>query len=297
MGMEEINSKMEDIIAFSELEGFIDQPFKTYSSGMQARLTFATAVSVEPEILILDEALSVGDVAFQRKCYAQMKKLRSSGATILLVSHDTNAVASFCDRAILMELGNIALDDVTKKVINAYYQTIYNEIRSQEKVVGTANKAKDYLQAVDSAPGTAARLTQCTIYNLEWSAVTLLESCGTYYFVLEACFYQNVAAPNWSLSFEDARGQMIYGNNTSLMNIDLPLCLAGTSGRMVFKCTLPLAAGTYFFVSGIGNCAGINYDSSLPGKRFDVFSHTPSYEQSIVACSIEDASESFPLNI
>src|SRR5215468_2044834 len=94
----EIDARIDEIIDFSELRDVIDQPFKTYSTGMQARLTFSTAISVDPDILIIDEALSVGDARFQIKCFNWIQRLKQRNATILLVSHDTNTITTFCDR-------------------------------------------------------------------------------------------------------------------------------------------------------------------------------------------------------
>lgn len=127
MGMSraEIMAKMDEIIDFSELRRFIDQPFKTYSSGMQARLTFATAVAIEPEILIVDEALSVGDARFQAKCYAKIQQFRDRGGAILLVSHSDNVIIQFCDRAILLDHGKMITDDLPGKVTTAYTDLLY----------------------------------------------------------------------------------------------------------------------------------------------------------------------------
>jgi len=124
----EIEGKIDEIIDFSELKDYIDWPFKTYSSGMQSRLTFATATSVNPDILIVDEALSVGDARFQRRSFERMNNYRNNGKTILLVSHDTNTVSEFCDRAILMENGRIFEDNEdAKAVVRLYHERLFAE--------------------------------------------------------------------------------------------------------------------------------------------------------------------------
>ena len=120
----ETNRRLEDIIGFSELGSYIDQPVKTYSSGMFVRLAFAIAVNVSPEILIIDEALAVGDIRFQQKCFSRIKEI-SQNKTVLLVSHDLSAVNELCDRVIWLEKGEIsAIGDaavVTEKFIQALY--------------------------------------------------------------------------------------------------------------------------------------------------------------------------------
>jgi ABC-type polysaccharide/polyol phosphate transport system ATPase subunit len=122
---EEILGKMDWIIKFSELEDFIDQPFKTYSTGMQARLTFSTAVCVDPDILIVDEALSVGDARFQRKSFGKIEEFRNAGRTILLVSHDTNTISTFCNHAILLENGKVFEQGEPQHISKVYYSMLF----------------------------------------------------------------------------------------------------------------------------------------------------------------------------
>ena len=123
---DEILSKMDWIIRFSELEDFIDQPFKTYSTGMQARLTFSTAVCVDPDVLIVDEALSVGDARFQRKSFGKIEEFRKAGRTILLVSHDPNTIGTFCDHVILLENGKIFDQGEPQHISKVYYKMLFS---------------------------------------------------------------------------------------------------------------------------------------------------------------------------
>jgi ABC-type polysaccharide/polyol phosphate transport system ATPase subunit len=135
---DEILSKMDWIIQFSELEDFIDQPFKTYSTGMQARLTFSTAVCVDPDILIIDEALSVGDARFQRKSFGKIEEFRKSGRTILLVSHDPNTIGTFCDHAILLENGRIFDQGEPQRISKIYYAMLFSGDSSTGKSASSA---------------------------------------------------------------------------------------------------------------------------------------------------------------
>lgn len=120
-----IAAKFDEIAAFADIGHFIDQPVKTYSSGMFVRLAFAVATSVEPDILIVDEALSVGDEAFQRKCFARIHAIRERGGTILFVSHAAPTIISLCDRAILLDSGEMLLAGVPKTVVAKYQKLIY----------------------------------------------------------------------------------------------------------------------------------------------------------------------------
>ncbi|MGD0781391.1 MAG: ABC transporter ATP-binding protein [Candidatus Aminicenantales bacterium] len=124
---EEIKRKLEWIIDFSELREFIDQPFRTYSSGMQARLTFSTAVCVDPDILIVDEALAVGDAAFQVKCFDKFRQLVKNNCTILFVSHAVNVVNLLCDEAILFERGRILMTGRPQDVTNEYNRMLFSK--------------------------------------------------------------------------------------------------------------------------------------------------------------------------
>lgn len=123
MSREQMQEKYQKIIEFSEIADFIDQPLKTYSSGMYVRLAFSVAIHVDPEVLIVDEALSVGDAFFQAKCMTLMRRLMDDGVTLLFVSHDTSAVKTLCNRAVLLDHGNMIAVGNTEKIVEKYYST------------------------------------------------------------------------------------------------------------------------------------------------------------------------------
>jgi len=127
MSKEATDEKIEEILAFSELGEFIHQPLKTYSSGMKARLAFAVAINIDPDILIVDEALSVGDAAFQRKCFAKMDQIREAGATILFVSHSTTSIVNLCSRAIWLSEGKKIIEGSPKLVTGLYMKHSSNK--------------------------------------------------------------------------------------------------------------------------------------------------------------------------
>ncbi len=120
MTKKEIDKRIDEIIAFSELEEFIDNPIRTYSSGMYLRLAFAVAINVEADILLLDEILAVGDQHFQDKCYGKLKELREEGKTIVIVTHAMSVVESFCDRAIWLYEGNVKMDGKPEEIVEEY---------------------------------------------------------------------------------------------------------------------------------------------------------------------------------
>lgn len=122
---EEVHARFDDIAAFADIGEFIDQPVKSYSSGMFIRLAFAVAIHVEPDILIVDEALSVGDEAFQRKCFARIERLRDDGATIVFVSHSASTVLELCNHAILLDRGDLLAAGRPKDVVALYQKMLY----------------------------------------------------------------------------------------------------------------------------------------------------------------------------
>lgn len=134
MNKAQTDKKIDEIVAFAELGEFIHQPIKTYSSGMKARLAFAVSINVEPDILIVDEALSVGDAAFSRKCFAKMEEIRAKGATILFVSHSEGSIVSLCNRAIWISNGNQIIDGTPKLVTGLYMKHINENKIDKSKI-------------------------------------------------------------------------------------------------------------------------------------------------------------------
>ena len=132
MGREEIRRKFDEIVAFAEIERFLDTPVKRYSSGMYMRLAFAVAAHLDPEILIVDEVLAVGDVEFQRKCLGKMQGVSNEGRTVLFVTHNMAVVERLCSRALLFESGRLAMDGTARQVLSAYLASADTEVLSCE---------------------------------------------------------------------------------------------------------------------------------------------------------------------
>lgn len=148
LSQEEISDRYADIAAFADIGTFIDQPVKTYSSGMALRLAFAVAINVNPDILIIDEALSVGDELFQRKCFSRIESIRQNGATILFVSHSSTAVIELCDRAVLMDAGEKLASGHPKQIIGRYQKLLYAPADRREFIRNQIRLANDEVASV-----------------------------------------------------------------------------------------------------------------------------------------------------
>jgi lipopolysaccharide transport system ATP-binding protein len=144
LSTERISELMPEIEAFAEIGGYIDQPLRTYSSGMQVRLAFAVATAVRPDILIVDEALSVGDAAFQRKCFRRIESFLGAGTTLLFVSHDTETVKKLCSRALFIREGSIGCYDVAKAVCDEYETYLFGGGRNETTELSKARQATQF---------------------------------------------------------------------------------------------------------------------------------------------------------
>ncbi|MCO6390173.1 ATP-binding cassette domain-containing protein [Aliihoeflea aestuarii] len=165
----EARARMDEIIAFAELDSVIDRPFKTYSSGMQARLLFATSIHVDSEILIIDEALAAGDILFQEKCFRKMREIARSGRAVLFVSHGLDLVQQLCHRAILMHAGEILLAGDTGEVTKAYYD-LAAQLRNDAARGLPVEKSADEARAIVAASGERqhrARISDKSVDEVE----------------------------------------------------------------------------------------------------------------------------------
>ncbi len=167
---EEIQRRFDEIAAFADIGDFVDQPVKTYSSGMYVRLAFAVAVHVDPDVLIVDEALSVGDEAFQRKCFARIETIRDHGATILFVSHSATAVVDLCDRAVLIDRGERLLSGDPKTVVSLYQRMMHapsdavSRVRDEIRALSAAETDATAVAASISATSPVAPLAAQSPY-------------------------------------------------------------------------------------------------------------------------------------
>jgi lipopolysaccharide transport system ATP-binding protein len=236
MGREEIRRKFDEIVTFAEVERFLDTPVKRYSSGMYVRLAFAVAAHLEPEILIVDEVLAVGDAEFQKKCLGKMEDVaEKEGRTVLFVSHQMSSIENLCSRAILLESGKIIVNTTSTEAVNLYL----SKAHSMDKNQALAERK-------DRSGSGKLRVSSLTVFNQEGIQENSLKSGKDYYFEIGYSNYMGISIKDTivSLDISDDRGYkiMLFRSNFTKSLI------TSKADRGFIYCrvnNLPLAQGLY----------------------------------------------------
>jgi len=250
MTVEEIQQLMPQIEAFAEIGDYMDQPVRVYSSGMQMRVAFSVATARRPDILIVDEALSVGDAYFQHKSFDRIRSFRRHGTTLLLVSHDKQAIQSLCDRALLLDGGRLAREGLPEEIMD-YYNALIAE-RENDKLRATVRVNATSEGRMQTVSGTG----EATVAD-----IALLDEAGQRVEVVdvgsEVTLEVKVAAkahiPRMVLGYmiKDRLGQPMYGTNTHLKELPLADVEAGEEVTYRFRFPMNLGPGTYSVATAI----------------------------------------------
>ena len=277
----EMEKRFADIEAFAEIGYFIDRPVKTYSSGMFVRLAFAVAVHIDPDILIVDESLSVGDIFFQQKCYDRLRTMRSAGTSLLFVSHDGTAVQRFCDRAILLDHGRVVMDDIPRAVIDAYEtRTLRDEERYSVDGPSTATIASnpqylistpiDMMSTDLEVPETDAERRYFETHLIRdeeigaWDVAVMSKGVRTAVATGDQPFSVLVSVtPKRSYQdptrrlpkVRDRMGVVVYESNTYCLRTPIGPVEAGETVTVDFSIATVLAPGDYTFTISVANGA------------------------------------------
>lgn len=268
---EEIDARLDDIIRFADIGDYINQPVKSYSSGMFVRLAFAVAINIDPEILIVDEALSVGDVFFQSKCYRKFEEFRRAGKTILFVSHDLSAISRYCDRAILLNQGDLIYDGTPKEAIDLYKKVLvgqYEEKTAEQPEAADGEKAG--IQGTGSGAGlwksrypVNPSLVEYGEKNGEIVDYALLDENGlmTSNFLKGTMFtvrmkiraHADILEPIFAFTIKNMKGIEICGTNTTMERVPVPTMHDGDEHVVEFTQRIDLQGGEYLLSLG---CTG-----------------------------------------
>ena len=268
MGLTEAETvrRIPEIERFAEIGNFIDQPVKTYSSGMYVRLAFAVAIHVDPEILLVDESLSVGDVYFQQRCMRRIRQMKQDGKTILFVSHDVTAVKNLCDAAVWLEHGEVQGIGEPGDVVGKYLaaMTLRRDPYAAETVKGGVSSLAPSGQAglvVRSLPNVdhrwgnrRAEIIGIQILNTQREPCDSAEHGEPIVVRVSAAFHEDVAQPIVGIMMRNRLGEDICGINTSAEAVELPPARAGQCFTVDFNLKLPLlTAGNYHITPGVAD--------------------------------------------
>ena len=269
----EIEERLNSILEFADIGEFIYQPVKTYSSGMFVRLAFAVAINIDPEILIVDEALSVGDVFFQAKCYNKFEEFRKMGKTIILVTHDLGSVVKYCDRAILINKGEFIREDKPKYIVDLYKKILVNQLednilKDKDANDETSNEnqivydnSKRWKDSIIENPNKSdygnrkAEIIDYAIVDKKGNITTSLVKGEDFTIKMRIIFNHIIQDPIVAFTIRDSKGTEITGTNTMLENIKIEVDKENEIKTIEFKQKMDLQGGEYLLCLG---CTGFS---------------------------------------
>ena len=268
---EEIDERLQDILDFADIGDFINQPVKTYSSGMFVRLAFAVAINIDPEILIVDEALSVGDVFFQAKCFHKFEEFKKQGKTILFVSHDLGSIAKYCDRVILLNKGEKLAEGAPKEIIDMYKKLLVNQLdtggneendRDKDQNEGRSPEGDEHRLWKESLPvnsdiieygGGEATIFDFGIFDNKGVLTNTIEKGTEFTIKMKVVFNREVSEPIFAYTFKDIKGTEITGTNTMYEEVYFDPQKEGDIQTVSFTQKMTLQGGEYLLSFG---CTG-----------------------------------------
>jgi len=288
LSKEVINNKFDEIVSFADIGIYLDQPVKTYSSGMYVRLAFAVQACIEPRILIVDEALAVGDEKFQRKCFSYIEKLRSNGCSILLVSHAISTVEKFCQRAALLHQGEVQSIGNAKEVIDQYHALLYSDEKSYLRYLNSKNRQKQQEEAVPerympqeekkkiSETAAEKQNTGCRAMITSYFMTDKNgDDCGLFYHgsLVKIFFFVDVYADideiQSGISIRTVEGVTAFGTSTMYSDQNFKHAKAGDRLKFEFDFSVNLCAGTYFVTLAIAEALA-KTDMAYLDKKTDI---------------------------
>ncbi len=278
---EEIDERMQNILEFADIGEFVNQPVKTYSSGMFVRLAFAVAINIDPEILIVDEALSVGDVFFQAKCYHKFEEFKKAGKTILFVSHDLSSIAKYCDRVILLNKGDKMAEGEPKEIIDLYKQVLVSHAENrgldEEQPVISDNDIEDARESEELWRNTLminpnsleygekdAEIIDFAVIDSKGRITNNIEKNTDFRIRMKVKFNRDIDQPIFAFTIKDLQGTDVTGTNTMYEKIDFGLVSKGEIKIVEFLQNMNLQGKNYLLSLG---CVGYGKNEFLVYHR------------------------------
>ena len=253
----EIEEKLPSILEFADIGDYVYQPVKTYSSGMFVRLAFAVAINIEPEILIVDEALSVGDVFFQAKCYRKFEEFKEQGKTIVFVSHDLSSISKYCDRVFLLNQGNLLGEGKPREMIDAYKRVLVGQYEDagEEKAEAEAENPS----ALEYGNGQAQILEYYMTDDRGVRTCAIIKG-SEFTIHMKVKFTEKVPAPIFAFSIKNVLGVEITGTNTMIEKAFLEGVEPGQVKEITFTQKMSLQGGEYLLSLGVTGYRGETFE-------------------------------------
>ena len=269
----EIDERLQDILDFADIGDFVHQPVKTYSSGMFVRLAFAVAINIDPEILIVDEALSVGDVFFQAKCYHKFEEFKKLGKTILFVSHDLTSIAKYCDRVILLNKGVKLAEGNPKDMVNMYKKLLVHQLDEEtledvsgKSAIGEKSEDKSAWKnnfevnpTVTDYGERQAEIVDFAIIDQYGAYSSIIEKNSVYKVKAKIHFHETVKNPIFTITIKNKQGTDITGTNTMFERIETGTVNAGEERIVTYEQQMNLQGGDYLLSLGCTGYVGDNF--------------------------------------
>ncbi len=271
---EEMEKKLDDIIAFADIGEHINQPVKTYSSGMFVRLAFAVAINVEPDILIVDEALAVGDTRFQLKCMDKFMDFMKAGKTILFVSHDVNSIKRFCKRSIWLNNGKLIMDGNTDEVTDRYMDFLKSELSIEDYFEKIKNKGDVKIEEEEIVSGSINQIAEVSgveICDVNGNPIEEIENGQDVNLKVRYQVYDlDVEKPVVGVAIRSIDNKYICGLNTLLDGVDVPWKIGANEITLTYD-RFNLTGGNYYFdIAIFDKTATVSIDYKSKIKTFFV---------------------------
>ena len=269
---QEIESRMQDILDFADIGDYVKQPVKTYSSGMFVRLAFSVAINIDPEILIVDEALSVGDVFFQAKCYHKFEEFKKMGKTIIFVSHDLSSVSKYCDRVVLLNQGVKLGEGSPKEMIDDYKRVLVGQYELPESKSESSLLNDEQIQVAVQKKAAKQDTSKLLEYGTKEAVIEqfyMTDDRGTesksiikgseFTIHMKVRFMADLPAPIFAFSIKTVKGTEITGTNTMFEKAFLESVKAGAVKDITFTQKMSLQGGEYLLSFGVTGYDGNDF--------------------------------------